>query len=65
MNRVAAIKCQIEKIGEHVTGSEGFSTASLREVHAAILDAHDLIAGEIHKREHAPLVKKPDGSSAA
>jgi hypothetical protein len=65
MNRIASICCQIVKIGEFVTGCEGFSLSSLCQVRDATLDLHDLLAGEILKRERAPLnIKKPDGSAA-
>jgi hypothetical protein len=65
MNRVAAITVQIDAIAAHIVGAEGCSLSSLCAVRDAILDAHDLIAGEILKRERAPLnIKKPDGSAA-
>jgi len=65
MNRIAAITGQIDAIAAHIVGSQGYSLSSLCEVRDAILDAHDLIAGEILKRERAPLnINKPDGSAA-
>jgi hypothetical protein len=54
VNRVAAITCQLGAIAEHITGPEAYSLTSLCEVRDAILDAHDLIAGEILKGEKAP-----------
>ena len=61
MNRINATCCQIDKIGEFVA-DEGYSLLSLCQVRGANLN---LLAGEILKRERAPLnAKKPDGSAA-
>ena len=53
MNRVAAITGQLGAIVEHIVGPTGYSLVCLclQQVRDAILDAHDLIAAEIIKRE--------------
>jgi len=65
MNRVAAITGQIDAIASHITGAEGYSLDSLCRVRDAILDAHDLIAGEILKRERVPARRYPSDGGAA
>jgi hypothetical protein len=64
MNRLDAICSQIKTIAEHITGPEGYSLSSLCQVRDAILDAHDLIAGTIFKRE-ATISDRSDPSRTA
>jgi DNA-binding FrmR family transcriptional regulator len=65
MNRVAAITGQIDAIAEHITGSEGYSLDSLRQVRDAIPNAHDCIAGETIKRGASNDYRaKHDGGAA-
>jgi hypothetical protein len=72
MNRLAAIKCQLDAIAEHITGPEGYSLTSLCEVRAHLLDTFDRVDAEIIKREKAPVrniglfanLGKPDGGAA-
>ena len=55
MNRIAAIKCQLDAIAEHVIGPEGYSLTTLREMRAELLDTFDRVDAEIIKREKAPV----------
>jgi hypothetical protein len=56
LNRIEAIKCQLEQTAEHIVG-EGYSFATLRAFCDAFLDAHDKVAAELRKRETAGPVK--------
>jgi hypothetical protein len=49
MSRTEAIKCQLAEIGEHIV-TEGYSYVTMQEFVGAILDLHDLVAGELHMR---------------
>lgn len=70
-NGMRPIIGQLNKIAEHITGPTGYSTDSLREVRAALLDTFDHIDAEIVKRENAQSVcglldgiLKPGGGAA-
>ncbi len=62
-NRVETLRCQLYSIAYHVTGDEGYSLASLREIRADMLDAFDIIDGEIIRREKEPVRGLLDGLS--
>lgn len=53
-NQIDAIKCQLAEIGQHIVNT-GYSFATMTEFVSAILDLHDLVAGDLHQRENATL----------
>ena len=67
MNRIEAIKSQIDTIADHVTGKDGYSFATPREISAALLEASFRVEAELDKRPSGQLpanIGKPDGGAA-
>ncbi len=69
MNRVTAILCQIECIGEHLATASGYSLSDIQRFRDAIVEAHERADAAVLKMEqliaanHRAL-QKPGGDAA-